>query len=109
MYNTNTVETVSGRIINVERTTPTRGRSCGIHINIKTKNEDISVHLGPAWFIDSLDFAIVQNDTIEIKGSRITFEGQPAIIAAIVQKEGKTLTLRDEIGIPVWRGWRRRR
>jgi hypothetical protein len=109
MYNANTVETLSGTVTNVERITPTRGRSCGIHLTIKTEDENICVHLGPAWFIDSLDLAIVDNDTLEIKGSRITFEGNPVIIAAIVEKGGQTLTLRDEIGVPVWSGWRQRR
>ncbi len=109
MYDTNTVETLAGTVIMIERTTPTGGRYCGIHLTMRMKDEDISVHLGPAWFIDSLDFAIVQNDTIEVKGSRITYEGKPAMIAASIEKRGEKLTLRDEIGIPVWSGRRQRR
>jgi hypothetical protein len=109
MYNTNTVETLTGTVINVERITPTRGRYCGVHLTVKTEDEDICVHLGPDWFIDSLDLAIVRDDTLEVTGSRITFEGKPAIIAAILEKGNQTLILRDEIGVPVWSGWRRRR
>jgi len=109
MYNTNTVETLSGTVTNVERITPTRGRYCGVHLTVNTEDEDICVHLGPAWFIDSLDDSIEWNDTLEVTGPRINFEGKPAIIAAIVKKGDQTFTLRDEIGIPVWSGWRRRR
>ena len=46
-------------------------------------------------------------DRVEVKGSRITFQGKPAIIAAEITKDGQTLTLRDASGMPVWRGWRK--
>jgi len=109
MYDTNTVEKLTGTVINVQRITPTRGRYCGVHLTFKTEDEDICVHLGPAWFIDSLDIAIERDDTLKVTGSRINFEGKPAIIAAIVDKGDQTLIFRDEFGIPVWSGWRRRR
>lgn len=41
-------------------------------------------------------------------GSRISFEGNPAIIAAEVKKGDEVLKLRDEKGVPFWSGWRRR-
>ena len=109
MYNTTTVESLTGKVTSVERITQTGRRYCGIHLFLKTSDEEISVHLGPAWFIDSLDLAIEQDDTLEVTGSRITYDGKPAFIAAILEKGDQTITLRDEIGIPVWSGWRRRR
>jgi hypothetical protein len=51
---------------------------------------------------------IMPGDKIEVKGSRITFQGKPTIIAAEVKKGEETLKLRDENGFPVWAGWRRR-
>jgi hypothetical protein len=109
MYNTSTVETLTGTVINVERITQTRARYCGIHLTVKTENEEIYVHLGPAWYIDSLDMVVSKDDTLEVTGSRIIFDGKPAIIASILEKRDQILKLRDEIGIPVWRGWRQRR
>jgi hypothetical protein len=109
MYDVNTEETLVGTVTKVEKITPTRGMSCGVHLIVETEQETLSVHLGPAWFIDNQDIIIEQNDELEIKGSRIEFEGKPAIIAALVEKGDKILTLRDEIGVPVWSGWRRRR
>ncbi len=75
---------------------------------VKTEKETISVHLGPAWYIQRQDMKIVPGDKVEITGSRITFEGKPAIIAAEVKKGTEILKLRDENGFPVWSGWRRR-
>ena len=46
-------------------------------------------------------------DRVSIKGSRVTFDGKPAIIAADVKKGDNVLKLRDANGRPVWAGWRR--
>jgi hypothetical protein len=43
-----------------------------------------------------------------VRGSRVTFDGKPAIIAATVRKGDEELALRDAAGRPVWSGWRRR-
>jgi hypothetical protein len=109
MYDTSTVETITGVIVKVERITVTKGRSCGLHLMVSTDEETLSVHLGPEWYFDKLDLEIESGDDVEVTGSRIEYEGEPAIIAAKVEKGDQTLILRDEIGIPVWSGWRRGR
>jgi hypothetical protein len=43
-------------------------------------------------------------DHVEVEGSRISFEGKPAIIARQVKKGGAMLILRNEEGIPAWAG-----
>lgn len=68
---------------------------------VKTDKEVISVHLGPGWYIDNQDTKIEPKDKVEVRGSRITFKRQQAIIAAEVKKGDKTLKLRDENGFPV--------
>ena len=74
---------------------PARSGSRGAGYSI-TKGVTTHVHAEPS-----------PKDSVEIKGSRVTFEGKPAIIAAEVKKGGETLTLRDDAGLPVWSGWRR--
>lgn len=109
MFDPKTVETLSGAVVNVNRITPARGMASGVHLMLKTEKETISVHLGPSWFIENQDTKIEEKDTIEIKGSRINFDGKPAIIAAEVIKGDQRLKLRDENGIPLWSGWRQKR
>ncbi|MDI6852119.1 MAG: hypothetical protein QME75_00745 [Deltaproteobacteria bacterium] len=41
-------------------------------------------------------------DRLEVTGSRITYQGNPAIIASEVKKGDKALKLRDAQGIPAW-------
>ena len=107
-YNPATMESLSGEVINVEKFTPGKGMSSGIHLVLKTDNETISIHLGPTWYLENQDIKIEAGDKIEVKGSRITYAGKPAIIAAEVKKGNETLTLRDKNGFPAWAGWRRR-
>ena len=108
MYDPKTVETVSGEVVELAFLTPAKGMGRGIHILLKSDKETISVHLGPAWFIENQDLKIEKGDRIDVRGSRVTFQQKPAIIAAEVKKGDETLLLRDDNGIPVWSGWRRR-
>jgi hypothetical protein len=108
LYDPKTVATISGEVTAVEYFSPGKGVRQGIHINVKSGEETISVHLGPSWFLENQDLKINLKDNVEIKGSKITFNGKPAMIAATVKKGDETLELRDENGIPSWAGGHRR-
>ena len=108
MYDIKTVESINEEIISVDTIRPQKGMSYGVHLTVITDKDTISVHLGPSWYIENQDVKLLPKDKIEVKGSRITFEGKPAIIAAEVKKGDEILTLRDANGIPMWSGWRRR-
>lgn len=107
LYDPATVETVNGEVTAVEKFTSGKGMGAGIHLQLKTDKGTIPVHLGPLWYIERLDARIEQGDVIEVKGSRVTYGGKPAIIAAEVKRGSEVLMLRDSGGIPVWAGWRR--
>jgi hypothetical protein len=109
LYDPKTVEIVSGEVTSVEHMTPHKGMGYGIHLLLKTEKETVSVHLGPGWYVEHQEMTIQPKDRVEVKGSRITFEGRPAIIAAEVRKGDETLVLRDADGTPRWAGSRRGR
>jgi len=108
LYNPATVETLSGEILKVEYFTPMRGMGQGVHLQLKSDDKTLPVHLGPRWFLDNQDVEIKKGDQIKVKGSRITFNDKPAIVAAEIEKGDKILILRDDDGFPQWAGWRRR-
>ncbi len=108
MYDPKTVETIRGDVLTVKKITPVKGMSYDIHLIVKTDRESISVHLGPGWYVENQDIKILPKDKVEIKGSRVTFESKPAIIAAEIKKGDQILKLRDENGFPVWSGLRKR-
>lgn len=107
IYNPNTEATITGTVDAVEHVTPPRGggRSPGgVHVTLKTGTESIEVHLGPAAYLKSKHFDIEKGDTLKIVGSRVTLDGQPALIARTVTMGDQTVTLRDESGRPMWAG-----
>lgn len=108
MYDPAKVETLSGEVASIDEFQPMKGMSKGVHVTLKTETETVPVHLGPEWFLEKQDAAIEKGDKLEVTGSRISFEGKPAIIASEVKKGDQTLKLRDEKGVPVWSGWMRR-
>lgn len=108
MYNPTTVETVSGEVARVDKFTPGQGISYGVHLTLKTDQETIPVHLGPGWYVEQQGITLAAGDKVEVTGSRVTYQGKPAIIAAQVKKDGKILMLRDANGVPAWAGQRRR-
>jgi hypothetical protein len=108
MYDPKTVETINGEVISIDTFTPMKGMSSGVHLMVKTEKETLSVHLGPKWYIENQDVKIEPKNKVEIKGSRISYEGKPAVIAARIAKGDEILQLRDDNGYPLWSGWRRR-
>jgi hypothetical protein len=109
IYNPDTVEVVQGEVVAVTRGSPTgRGRN-GVHLTLQVDGGGtLPVHLGPASYVDSQTVKIASGDRIIVKGSRVTIEGAPVIIAAEVTKGDQQLLLRDAAGVPKWSGGRRR-
>jgi hypothetical protein len=105
LYKASDVVMISGEVIDVTKQVPMKGMYFGVFLLVKTDKETLSVHLGPSWYIERLDYPILPGDTVEVKGARILFNSKPAVIAAEVRKGGKILILRDGAGIPVWAGW----
>jgi hypothetical protein len=101
-YDVKTVETITGKVLSVEKTTSPKRRGYWIDAMLQTQAGTIPVQLGPAWYIDKQVPRIEANDTIMVTGSRVTLDGTVAIVAADVTKGSELLKLRDNNGIPVW-------
>lgn len=105
-YNLNTVETISGEVTEVVYNRSKKNPNMmGVHLVVKTGTETIPVHLGPAWYIEEQE-SFEKGDQLTITGSRITFNNNPAIVAASIQRGDMILRLRDQQGFPAWRAWR---
>ncbi|MBF0606339.1 MAG: DNA-binding protein [Candidatus Magnetobacterium sp. LHC-1] len=104
MYNPQTVETVSGVVEAVEQFTPLKGMSYGIHLRLKTQDGSMAVHVGPAGYVEKQAVKLQVGDNIEVKGSKVTFNNEPSIIAAEIKKGDAVLSLRNDNGIPNWAG-----
>ncbi|MFA5111595.1 MAG: hypothetical protein WC443_09330 [Desulfobaccales bacterium] len=107
LYNPQTVTTVTGQVEKLEELSMGPGGGMGMKFQearLKTEKGSLLVHLGPAWYLDQQKFALKAGDTLKVTGSQVSLNNQPAIIAKEVDANGKTLKLRDDQGIPAWRG-----
>jgi hypothetical protein len=91
-YNVNTVETLNGQIMRVDKFSSGKNSS-GIHLLLKTGKDSIAVHVGPEWYLMKQNVQFNVNDNIEVKGSRMMYDNRPAIIAAEIKKGNSTLVL----------------
>jgi hypothetical protein len=108
LFDSKTVVTLAGEVTSLGDFTPRDAVGRGLHVMLKTEKETISIHLGPEWYLEKQDLHLAIGDKIEVTGSRIDFEGKPAIVGAMVKKGDDRLELRDQHGFPRWAGWRRR-
>ncbi len=108
LYDPNTVETVSGRVLSVEHIVHGPRGYYGEHLVLSTHQGRLVVHLGPGWFMQKQALQIKPHDVLTITGSRVLLGGKPALIAARVTKGKETVVLRNAQGLPMWRGSRYR-
>ncbi len=106
-YKPDTVVTISGEVVSVEKTVPRKGTFYGVHLIVETDEKSVAVHLGPGWYIENQEVKINPKDHVKIIGSKVTFDEEEAIIACEVKKGDEVLELRDGNGIPAWSGWRK--
>lgn len=98
----NTLEKVQGLVMNTrDYNCPVSG-TVGSHITVRGEGGDIEVHLAPASFMKQYEIAIRKNDKVTVFGSRITFEGKPALVASSVVIGRDTFNFRDSNGRPLW-------
>ncbi len=110
-YDTKTEATLGGTVEAVEIVTPPgRGRRGlgGTHLTLKTDKETLEVHLGPTAFLRDQQAEIAKGDAVEIVGSRVVIDDETVVLAREVKKGGRTWTLRDASGRPLWAGQGRR-
>lgn len=103
MFDPSAVTTIKGEIVEIQRLERGR-RHQGVHLTIAMGSERVGVYLGPDFYVDAQAVKLASGDTVEVKGARTVFDGQPVIIAQEVRRGGEVLQLRDESGVPLWRG-----
>jgi hypothetical protein len=101
-YDSHTEGSYAGVVTGVISVTGVDG-TVGVHLNLKTATGTIvKVHLGPAMFIGMNNFSFFADDLIQVRGAYVSHEGDVALWARQVSKDGKTLTLRGPDGGPRW-------
>jgi hypothetical protein len=95
-------QTVSGWVVETRDFQCPVSGTMGSHITVKSGTATIEVHLAPASFMKQYEIAIRKNDNVTVVGSRIMFDGKPALIAKAVIVGRDTFNFRDPNGRPLW-------
>ena len=69
---------------------------------------NLTVLLGPSWYVEHQDINLAKGDPIQVGGSRQTLEGKEVIVAKTVARGEQLLRLQGDDGVPLWAGCRRR-
>lgn len=101
-YDQSAERTVSGLVLGGRDFQCPVSGTLGSHITVKTDTATIEVHLAPASFIKQYEILIRKDDNITVVGSRIMFEGKPALIAKSIVIGRDTYNFRDPKGRPLW-------
>ena len=102
MFDTKTVTTVQGEVSDIEHIE--HRHHGGVHLTLAMGSETVTVHLGPDFYLEGQELQLKEGDKVEVKGSRVTVDGKPLIVAQEVRRGNLVLALRDANGAPLWRG-----
>ena len=102
LFDSTTIGTVSGRVIEVHRTPQGGTGDCLVFLTLRAAAETLAVRVGPGSVLARARIVIAPGDSVEITGSRITLFGEPTIVATELRAGGRTLPLRDRKGRAVW-------
>lgn len=109
LFDPATIETATGVIASIDSMQSPRGPFVGLHLQLQTEETTLPVHLGPAWYLTDQSFVLQTGDSLAVRGSRVTMQDAPALIAVEVHRGDQSLRLRDDTGRPQWRTPRQQR
>jgi hypothetical protein len=101
-YDQATQQSFEGIVIETKDYSCPVSGAVGSHLTLKGDVSTIEVHLAPATFMKQYEISINKGDRVTVVGSKITFEGKPALIAKTVVLGRDTFNFRDPKGRPLW-------
>jgi hypothetical protein len=101
IWNPETVATLTGTVETIDPIVMGYGLSA-LRLQLKTSEGLVRVRIGPSWWVAEKKIAFTKGETLEVKGSRLVFAGEPSIVAAEIRRGGDRLVLRDAAGKPAW-------
>ena len=106
VYNPKTVTTVTGGIQSLGTFPPQNPEpNAAVSAVLQTEQGAMTIYLVPNWYLEEEQkISLKPGDQMEVTGSKVILaKGQPAGIIVKTFKVGdKTVTLRDDRGVPIW-------
>ncbi len=74
----------------------------GTHLVLKTDKGNLEIALGPSQFLEDQKLELKKGETVDVVGAKTTTGRGEMFVARQITAGGKTVTLRDEKGMPAW-------
>jgi hypothetical protein len=99
-YDPSTETTITGTIEEIQ----TLDSMCqsGTHLTVKTDKGNTEVALGPTKFLADQKLELKKGDQVQIVGAKASTRRGEMFVARQITSSGKTVTLRDDKGMPSW-------
>ncbi|HSM92889.1 MAG TPA: hypothetical protein VLT47_08350 [Anaeromyxobacteraceae bacterium] len=101
LWNPDTVATVTGTVEAVERIEMGEAWRC-VRLRLRTADGLLQIRVAPDWWVAERKLAFAAGQTLDVKGSRVTFSGEPAVVAGEIVRGGERIVLRDAAGKAAW-------
>ena len=102
-FDTSSITTINGTISSVGTFKPTPYALTGLALTVKTSDgRSLMVQCGPSRFMSRMGFGFKEGSDVTVTGSLVKSGGSTVIMATEIISEGRTLTLRDSEGDPLW-------
>lgn len=104
MYNPKTVTTVKGGVLSLGMVPAQKPPQPGTMRSavLKTEQGEITVILGPDWYLAEQKISLKVDDQLEVTGSKVTLAGKPTILVSNLKVGDKSIALRNDRGFPLW-------
>lgn len=107
-YDPNLEVVVPAVVVKVEKFMPMEGMAEGVRAQVQARGETFWVHLAPAAWLAAQRFELGEGQQVVITGSHVKLDGERVVLASKLERDGKTIRLRDDSGRPAWANWRPR-
>lgn len=102
-FNPNTVQTFKGKISSIQQVGYATRPTPHTQLLLRTQKGEISVDLGPEWYIHSEGIVVIPGQQVTIEGSLLVLDGAHFVIASSITIGNQTYLLREKDGRPLWR------
>lgn len=74
----------------------------GSHLTVRSGPDTVEVHLAASKFLNEYGIAFTKGDSVEVTGTKVVFDGKPALLARQITVGDRTYSFRNDKGIPLW-------